>query len=125
MHEDLRIHARYNPPRADQAFIRENSEDHHLNTMNNRKNGIIKNGRPSTTHRMLKFPVKGGTVTIRSSRVIPMECAMISGPRPQHPVNSQMLEEMIKVAIHPEYTHGANNRPNDLPNRKDAKNYVL
>ncbi|GJY36209.1 hypothetical protein Tco_0421587 [Tanacetum coccineum] len=26
MHEDLRIHARYNPPRADQAFIRENSE---------------------------------------------------------------------------------------------------
>ncbi|GJW32485.1 hypothetical protein Tco_0052517 [Tanacetum coccineum] len=26
MHEDLQIHARYNPPRADQAFIRENSE---------------------------------------------------------------------------------------------------
>ncbi|GJT16465.1 reverse transcriptase domain-containing protein [Tanacetum coccineum] len=26
MHEDLRIHARYNPPRADQAFIQENSE---------------------------------------------------------------------------------------------------
>ncbi|GJR46424.1 reverse transcriptase domain-containing protein [Tanacetum coccineum] len=26
MHEDLRIHARYNPPRADQAFIGENSE---------------------------------------------------------------------------------------------------
>ncbi|GKE88145.1 reverse transcriptase domain-containing protein, partial [Tanacetum coccineum] len=58
---------------------------------------------PSTTHEMLKFPVKGGIVTIRSSRVIPMECAMISGPRTQHPVNSQMLEEMIKVAIHPEY----------------------
>ncbi|GJY14218.1 hypothetical protein Tco_0383527 [Tanacetum coccineum] len=31
---------------------------------------------PSTAHEMLKFPVKGGTVTIRSSRVIPMECAM-------------------------------------------------
>ncbi|GJV28753.1 hypothetical protein Tco_1385201, partial [Tanacetum coccineum] len=26
MHEDLRIHARYNPPRADQALIRENSK---------------------------------------------------------------------------------------------------
>ncbi|GJU07701.1 reverse transcriptase domain-containing protein [Tanacetum coccineum] len=26
MHKDLRIHARYNPPRADQAFIRENSK---------------------------------------------------------------------------------------------------
>ncbi|GKA20275.1 reverse transcriptase domain-containing protein [Tanacetum coccineum] len=35
---------------------------------------------PSTAHRMLKFPVEGGTVTLQSSRVIPMECAMISGP---------------------------------------------
>ncbi|GJS14117.1 reverse transcriptase domain-containing protein [Tanacetum coccineum] len=58
---------------------------------------------PSTAHRMLKFSVKGGTVTIRSSRVIPMECAMISGPSTQHPVTSQVLEEKIKVAIHPEY----------------------
>ncbi|GJV45233.1 reverse transcriptase domain-containing protein [Tanacetum coccineum] len=48
---------------------------------------------PSTTHRMLKFPVKGGTVTLRSSRAIPMECAM----------TSQVLEEKIKVVIHPEY----------------------
>ncbi|GKA27800.1 reverse transcriptase domain-containing protein [Tanacetum coccineum] len=58
---------------------------------------------PSTAHGMLKFPVKGGTVTIRSSRAIPMECAMISGPSTQHPVTSQVLEEKIKVAIHPEY----------------------
>ncbi|GJS16794.1 reverse transcriptase domain-containing protein [Tanacetum coccineum] len=35
---------------------------------------------PSTAHGMLKFPVEGGTVTLQSSRVIPMECAMISGP---------------------------------------------
>ncbi|GJR37270.1 hypothetical protein Tco_1212954 [Tanacetum coccineum] len=35
---------------------------------------------PSTAHGMLKFPVKGGTVTLQSSKVIPMECAMISGP---------------------------------------------
>ncbi|GKD99436.1 reverse transcriptase domain-containing protein [Tanacetum coccineum] len=33
-----------------------------------------------------------------------MECAMISGPSTQHPVTSQVLEEKIKVAIHPEYT---------------------
>ncbi|GJX03823.1 hypothetical protein Tco_0189739 [Tanacetum coccineum] len=33
---------------------------------------------PSTTHEMLKFPVEGGTVTLQSSRVIPMKCAMIS-----------------------------------------------
>ncbi|GJS18833.1 hypothetical protein Tco_0413305 [Tanacetum coccineum] len=58
---------------------------------------------PSMAHGMLKFLVKGGTVTIRSSRVIPIECAMISGPSTQHPVTSQMLEEKIKVAIHPEY----------------------
>ncbi|GJY01907.1 reverse transcriptase domain-containing protein [Tanacetum coccineum] len=58
---------------------------------------------PSTAHRMLKFLVKGGTVTIRSNRVIPMECAMISGSNTQHPVTSQVLDEKIKVAIHPEY----------------------
>ncbi|GJT28447.1 hypothetical protein Tco_0908722 [Tanacetum coccineum] len=28
---------------------------------------------PSTTHGMLKFPVEGGTVTLRSSMIIPME----------------------------------------------------
>ncbi|GJW80047.1 hypothetical protein Tco_0647741 [Tanacetum coccineum] len=41
---------------------------------------------PSTTHGMLKFLVEGGTITLRSSRIIPMECAMISGPstRPQN-----------------------------------------
>ncbi|GJV38151.1 hypothetical protein Tco_1410628 [Tanacetum coccineum] len=70
----------------------------------NKANGIRKiRVVPSTAHGMLKFPVKGGTVTIRSSRVIPMECAMISGPNTQHPVTSQVLEEKIKVAIHPEY----------------------
>ncbi|GJT53639.1 reverse transcriptase domain-containing protein [Tanacetum coccineum] len=58
---------------------------------------------PSTAHEMLIFPVEGGTVTLRSSRVIPMECAMIFGPSTQHPVTSQVLEEKIKVAIHPEY----------------------
>ncbi|GKB10001.1 reverse transcriptase domain-containing protein [Tanacetum coccineum] len=35
---------------------------------------------PSTAHGMLKFPVEGGTITLRSSSCIPMECAMISGP---------------------------------------------
>ncbi|GKA41392.1 reverse transcriptase domain-containing protein [Tanacetum coccineum] len=58
---------------------------------------------PSTAHRMLKFPVKGGTVTIRSSKAIPMECAMIFGPTTQRPVTNQVSEEKIKVVIHPEY----------------------
>ncbi|GKA08176.1 reverse transcriptase domain-containing protein [Tanacetum coccineum] len=47
--------------------------------------------------------VKGGAVTLRSSRVIPMECAMISGPSTQPPIPSQVLEEKAKVAIHLEY----------------------
>ncbi|GKD60975.1 reverse transcriptase domain-containing protein [Tanacetum coccineum] len=58
---------------------------------------------PSTAHRMLKFPVEGGTVTLQSSRVIPMECAMISGPSIQSPAVNQVPEEKINIAIHPEY----------------------
>ncbi|GJR69493.1 reverse transcriptase domain-containing protein [Tanacetum coccineum] len=73
-------------------------------------NGII--GRPgvrrikaisSTTHGMLKFLVTGGTVTLWSSRIIPLECVMISGPRTRHPVVDQGTKETIQVAIHPEY----------------------
>ncbi|GKE76005.1 reverse transcriptase domain-containing protein, partial [Tanacetum coccineum] len=58
---------------------------------------------PSTAHGMLKFPVTDETVTLRSSRIIPLECAMISGPRMQQPVVDQGTEEKIQVAIHPEY----------------------
>ncbi|GJU83684.1 hypothetical protein Tco_1286049 [Tanacetum coccineum] len=58
---------------------------------------------PSTTHGMLKFPVEGGTVTLRSNRIIPMECAMISGPSTRPPEAGKILEEKIRVAIHLEY----------------------
>ncbi|GKD59898.1 reverse transcriptase domain-containing protein [Tanacetum coccineum] len=58
---------------------------------------------PSTAHGMLKFPVEGGTVMLQSSRVIPMECAMISGPSILSPAVNQVLEEKINIAIHPEY----------------------
>ncbi|GJT75059.1 reverse transcriptase domain-containing protein [Tanacetum coccineum] len=34
---------------------------------------------PSTTHGMLKFLVTGGTVTLRSSRIVPLEYTMVSG----------------------------------------------
>ncbi|GJU68838.1 reverse transcriptase domain-containing protein [Tanacetum coccineum] len=50
---------------------------------------------PSTAHGMLKFPVEGGTVTLRSSRIIPMECAMISGPSTRPPEAGKILEEKI------------------------------
>ncbi|GJY39914.1 hypothetical protein Tco_0426278 [Tanacetum coccineum] len=58
---------------------------------------------PSAAHGMLKFSVEGGVVTLRSSRVVPLECVMVSGPRAPQPVIDQVVEEKIKVAIHPDY----------------------
>ncbi|GJW16588.1 reverse transcriptase domain-containing protein [Tanacetum coccineum] len=44
-----------------------------------------------------------GNITVEVVRVIPMECAMISGPSIQPPAVNQVLEEKINIAIHPEY----------------------
>ncbi|GJX54631.1 hypothetical protein Tco_0283000 [Tanacetum coccineum] len=56
----------------------------------------------STTHGMLKFPVKGGIMTIRSNTIIPTECRMVVEapyrPSPQEPTTTKG----IKVVIHPE-----------------------
>ncbi|GJT84528.1 hypothetical protein Tco_1066245 [Tanacetum coccineum] len=62
---------------------------------------------PSTDHGMLKFPVTGGTVTLRSSRIIPLECITVSGPGVPQPVINQVTEEKFQVAIHPEYPEQA------------------
>nr|GEW83935.1 hypothetical protein [Tanacetum cinerariifolium] len=50
-------------------------------------NGIIGRPRvrkiqavPSTAHGMLKFPVPRGILTLGSSKLIPLECTMVSGP---------------------------------------------
>ncbi|GJQ99675.1 reverse transcriptase domain-containing protein [Tanacetum coccineum] len=73
-------------------------------------NGII--GRPGirkiqavplTAHGMLKFPVEGGVLTIRSSKIVTIECTSIAGPIEQPPVINQAVQERIKVAINPEY----------------------
>ncbi|GKF45492.1 hypothetical protein Tco_0132044, partial [Tanacetum coccineum] len=52
----------------------------------------------STTHEMLKLPVKGGIITLKSSRLVPLECAQTL------PANKPTVEERIKVAINPEYS---------------------
>nr|GFA36331.1 reverse transcriptase domain-containing protein [Tanacetum cinerariifolium] len=57
----------------------------------------------STSHGMLKFPVTGGTVTLQSSMIIPLEYTMVLGPRMPQPIINQVKEENIQVAIHPEY----------------------
>ncbi|GKA91568.1 reverse transcriptase domain-containing protein [Tanacetum coccineum] len=58
---------------------------------------------PSTTHGMLKFPVVGGILTLKSSKIIPIECAVVSGTEGQPPATHQATEERIKVAINPDY----------------------
>ncbi|GKG01994.1 hypothetical protein Tco_0306699, partial [Tanacetum coccineum] len=58
---------------------------------------------PSTTNGMIKFPVTRGILTLRSSKINPIEFAMVSGPDDQPlPVN-KVKEERVKVAINPEH----------------------
>nr|GEW30041.1 hypothetical protein [Tanacetum cinerariifolium] len=68
-------------------------------------NGIIDRPRvrkiqavPSTAHGMIKFPVAGGVLTLRSSKIIPIECEAVSGPEGQPPNAHQAIEERIKPA---------------------------
>nr|GEV66216.1 reverse transcriptase domain-containing protein [Tanacetum cinerariifolium] len=57
----------------------------------------------STAHGRLKFPVPGGILTLRSSRIVLLECTMVFRPEAQPSDVIQTQEERIKVAIHPEY----------------------
>nr|GEW24247.1 reverse transcriptase domain-containing protein [Tanacetum cinerariifolium] len=58
---------------------------------------------PSTAHVMLKLPVEGGVITLKSSRLVPLDCTMVSGPEGNLSVTKQIVEERVKVAINPEY----------------------
>nr|GEV94972.1 hypothetical protein [Tanacetum cinerariifolium] len=58
---------------------------------------------PSTSYGMIKFPVAGGIVTLQSSRIIPLECLMISEPGVPWSAINKVKEEKIQVAIHPEH----------------------
>ncbi|GJV55727.1 reverse transcriptase domain-containing protein [Tanacetum coccineum] len=58
---------------------------------------------PSTVHGMLKIPVDGGVITLKSSRLVPLECTMVSGSKRTLPASESTVEERIKVAINPEY----------------------
>nr|GEV27408.1 hypothetical protein [Tanacetum cinerariifolium] len=55
---------------------------------------------PSTAHGMLKFPVAGGIVTLRSSRIIPLECSMVLEPGVPRPIINQVMEEKIQLRRH-------------------------
>ncbi|GJY92912.1 reverse transcriptase domain-containing protein, partial [Tanacetum coccineum] len=58
---------------------------------------------PSTANGMLKLPVEGGVITLKSSRLVPLECAMVSEPEGTPPTTKPIVEERVKVAINLEY----------------------
>ncbi|GJZ45609.1 reverse transcriptase domain-containing protein [Tanacetum coccineum] len=58
---------------------------------------------PSTTHEMIKFLVTGGILTLKSSKIILVECAMVSEPEEQPISVNKVREEMVKVAINPKH----------------------
>ncbi|GJW43413.1 reverse transcriptase domain-containing protein [Tanacetum coccineum] len=58
---------------------------------------------PSIAYEMLKLLVEGGVITLKSSRLVPLECVMVSGPEGTPPATKPIVEERVKVAINPEY----------------------
>nr|GEV99793.1 reverse transcriptase domain-containing protein [Tanacetum cinerariifolium] len=99
------------PIRQIQLLVKIGDEEHYalawMNFMVMRSqspyNGIIGRPRvrklqavPSTAHRMLKIPVKGGVITLKSSKLIPLECAMVSGPGETPSAAKPIIEERIK-----------------------------
>ncbi|GKA90033.1 reverse transcriptase domain-containing protein [Tanacetum coccineum] len=73
-------------------------------------NGILKRPEvrkiqavPLIAHGMFKFPVPGGILTLRSIKIILLDCTMVSGPEAQPSANTRVTVERIKVAMHPEY----------------------
>ncbi|GJY03151.1 hypothetical protein Tco_0361303 [Tanacetum coccineum] len=59
---------------------------------------------PSTAHRMLKFPVDGGIVTIRSTILIPTEYATMTILSKEILKEVEVRHENFKVALHPNFS---------------------
>ncbi|GJS05657.1 hypothetical protein Tco_0322165 [Tanacetum coccineum] len=55
---------------------------------------------PSTAHGMLKFPIDGGIVTIRSTILIPAECATVITSSKETPKEARLRQDNFKVALH-------------------------
>ncbi|GJY67936.1 reverse transcriptase domain-containing protein [Tanacetum coccineum] len=58
---------------------------------------------PSTAHGMIKLLVEGGVITLKSSRLVSLECVTVSRPEGNLSAAKQKVEERVKVAINPEY----------------------
>nr|GEZ07933.1 hypothetical protein [Tanacetum cinerariifolium] len=59
---------------------------------------------PSTAHRMLKFPVNGRIVTIRSTILMPTECTTIAATPKDHAKKAEARHENFEVAIHSDFS---------------------
>ncbi|GJT59341.1 reverse transcriptase domain-containing protein [Tanacetum coccineum] len=49
------------------------------------------------------IPVEGGVITLKSSKLFPLECAVVSGPEGTPSTTKPIIEERIKIAINPDY----------------------
>ncbi|GKA11736.1 hypothetical protein Tco_0691282 [Tanacetum coccineum] len=58
---------------------------------------------PSTAHGMIKFPVNGGIVTIRSTILTPTECVAIAATPKDTEKKVETRHKIFKVAIHPDF----------------------
>nr|GEY26984.1 reverse transcriptase domain-containing protein [Tanacetum cinerariifolium] len=58
---------------------------------------------PSTAHGILKLLVEGGVFTLKSSRLLLLECAMVFRPERCLSATKKIAEERVNVAINPEY----------------------
>nr|GEU51624.1 reverse transcriptase domain-containing protein [Tanacetum cinerariifolium] len=66
---------------------------------------------PSTAHGMRKILVEGGVITLKSSKLVPMEYAMVYGPAETQSATKPTAEERVKVVInlkYPKQTIGRN-----------------
>ncbi|GKC91123.1 reverse transcriptase domain-containing protein [Tanacetum coccineum] len=54
---------------------------------------------PSTAHGMLKLPVEEGVITLKSSRMVSLECVVVSGPEGNLPATKQAVEERRNLDI--------------------------
>ncbi|GJZ94826.1 hypothetical protein Tco_0667029 [Tanacetum coccineum] len=57
----------------------------------------------STAHGMLKIPVEEGVITQKSSKLVSLECAVVSGPEGAPSTTKPIIEERIKVAVNLKY----------------------
>ncbi|GJR84544.1 hypothetical protein Tco_0155329 [Tanacetum coccineum] len=52
---------------------------------------------------MLKIPLEGGVITLKSSKLVPLECAVVSGPEETSSATKPIIEKRVKTTINPKY----------------------